>query len=117
MAGGLLAAAFMALALLAARRVAAARDEAEEGLRMANASLQQLSRLQQAILDGAALSVISTAPDGRITTFSRGAEQMLGYRRDEMVGRQTPAILAASCIQARLEKRHDGHRCHLRRRS
>jgi diguanylate cyclase (GGDEF)-like protein/PAS domain S-box-containing protein len=48
--------------------------------------------LQQAILDGANLLVISTGIDGSIRTFNRGAERMLGYRADELVGRATPAL-------------------------
>jgi two-component system, sensor histidine kinase and response regulator len=36
-------------------------------------------------------SIIATGPDGLITVFNSGAERMLGYNADEMVGKQTPA--------------------------
>ena len=39
------------------------------------------------------ISIIATDPNGLITVFNRGAERMLGYRAEEMVGKLTPAIL------------------------
>jgi len=62
------------------------RREAEEELRKTNA-------LQQAILEGANYSIISTAPDGTIFTFNSAAERMLGYTSEEVVGKVTPAII------------------------
>jgi PAS domain S-box-containing protein len=47
------------------------------------------------------LSIIATNPEGLITLFNRGAEQLLGYRADEMIGSHTtldlhlPAEIAA----------------------
>ncbi len=38
-------------------------------------------------------SILATTLDGTITTFNEGAERMLGYRADELVGKQTPALL------------------------
>jgi signal transduction histidine kinase/PAS domain-containing protein len=49
--------------------------------------------LQQAILDGANYTIISTDIDGIIRTFNRAAEQMLGYSADEVVGKTTPLLL------------------------
>jgi PAS domain S-box-containing protein len=46
----------------------------------------------QAVLDASThVSIIATDPQGLITVFNQGAEQMLGYSADEMVGRQSPA--------------------------
>lgn len=51
------------------------------------------------------LSIIATDPDGTITLFNRGAEQLLGYRADEMVGLHStldlhvPAELAARAAE------------------
>lgn len=42
------------------------------------------------------ISVIATDTDGLITVFNAGAERMLGYTADEMVGKRTPAILHLS---------------------
>jgi PAS domain S-box-containing protein len=39
------------------------------------------------------VSVIATDPDGLITVFNRGAERLLGYAAEDMVGKCTPAIL------------------------
>ncbi|MBK8160801.1 MAG: PAS domain S-box protein [Rhodospirillaceae bacterium] len=48
--------------------------------------------LQTAILHNAAYAVIATDPNGTITFFNRAAEQMLGYRADEIVNKATPAL-------------------------
>jgi len=63
-----------------------ARKDAEKALR-------ELSGLQAAIFEAAGYSIISTSPEGLITSFNQAAELMLGYRADEMIGRQTPAII------------------------
>ena len=62
------------------------RKEAEE-------RLSSVTALRKAILDSANFSIISTDVNGMIQTFNRGAERMLGYAADEMVDRETPAIL------------------------
>jgi len=38
-------------------------------------------------------SIIATDPNGVITAFNTGAERMVGYRADEMVGVATPLVL------------------------
>ena len=50
------------------------------------------SQWQRAILQGANYSIISTDVEGVIQTFNRSAEVMLGYRADEVIGKQTPKI-------------------------
>jgi PAS domain S-box-containing protein len=48
----------------------------------------------QAVLDAATqVTIIATDTEGLITVFNRGAEQMLGYTSDEMVGKQSTAII------------------------
>lgn len=62
------------------------RKAAERELARAHAATK-------AILDAATeVSIIATNTDGVITTFNAGAEKMLGYTADEMVGRQSPII-------------------------
>ncbi|MES2049159.1 MAG: CHASE domain-containing protein, partial [Pseudomonadota bacterium] len=56
-------------------------------------ALREISALNTAILDSAAVSVISTTPEGVITSFNRGAELLLGYRADEMIKLCTPAVI------------------------
>jgi PAS domain S-box-containing protein len=63
------------------------RKRAEDVLRKANARVQ-------AVLDAMTQeAIIATEPDGMLTVFNTGAERMLGYSAEEMVGKQTPAIL------------------------
>jgi PAS domain S-box-containing protein len=74
----------------------------EEARRRAEQRLSESHRLQQAVLDGTVYSIIGTTPEGVIKVFNSGAEKMLGYTREEMIGRQTPAILhVAAEVQAR----------------
>ncbi|MBA3544754.1 MAG: PAS domain S-box protein [Chthoniobacterales bacterium] len=48
----------------------------------------------QSVLDAATgVSVIATDLEGMITLFNSGSQAMLGYGAEEMIGRQTPAIL------------------------
>ncbi|NTS75285.1 PAS domain S-box protein [Catenovulum sp. SM1970] len=56
-------------------------------------ALQASLSLQKGILDSANFSIISTTLDGTITTFNHTAEKLLGYRSDELVGQQTPALI------------------------
>ncbi|MFO0770536.1 MAG: PAS domain S-box protein [Nitrospiraceae bacterium] len=63
------------------------RKRLERALVSANLQLQ-------GILDAAAhIAIIATDTSGRITTFNRGAVNLLGYSAEEMVGKQTPLIL------------------------
>jgi PAS domain S-box-containing protein len=59
----------------------------------AEQALRQTNTLQRAILEGANYSIISTDPDGIIRTFNTTAERLLGYSAEEMVGKQSPAII------------------------
>ncbi|MDO8412725.1 MAG: PAS domain S-box protein, partial [Gallionellaceae bacterium] len=70
---------------------AVGRDVTEK--KLAEEKLGKAMALQRAILDNAAYAIISTTPDGIITTFNQAAERMLGYTAAEVVGLQSPAIL------------------------
>jgi two-component system, cell cycle sensor histidine kinase and response regulator CckA len=65
----------------------AARKEAH-----LNRDLSRKTSFQQALLDSADFAIISTTPDGVITSFSRGAEALLGYTAAEVVGKTTPGL-------------------------
>lgn len=54
--------------------------------------LQGLSAFQQAIFNGTDYAIISTNPEGIIIAFNKGAEDLLGYRSDEVVRIQHPGI-------------------------
>jgi PAS domain S-box-containing protein len=55
--------------------------------------VKENAALQQAILDSANFTVISTKVDGIITTFNATAERWLGYKAIEIVGKTTPIII------------------------
>ncbi|WAJ72059.1 PAS domain S-box protein [Catenovulum adriaticum] len=55
--------------------------------------LEQSNAWRRAIVDSAHSSIISTDISGIIKSFSKGAENMLGYTQDEIINKQTPAIL------------------------
>ncbi|MET3128367.1 PAS domain S-box-containing protein [Arcicella rosea] len=55
--------------------------------------VEKLSEIQNIILDGTDYSIISVDTNSVIKTFNRGAEKMLGYLADEVVGKVTPEII------------------------
>ncbi len=60
----------------------------------AEIELNQTRARLQAVLDAATqVSIIATDVNGVIDVFNAGAELMLGYTAEEMVGRQTPQII------------------------
>ncbi|MEZ2322193.1 MAG: PAS domain-containing protein, partial [Microcoleus sp.] len=56
-------------------------------------ALLELTQLQNAILNSANYTIISTDAEGVIKTFNRAAQQILGYSVEEVVGKLTPAII------------------------
>lgn len=72
----------------------AALVESENRLQCAlydsNKSKEALENVLSAATD---VSIIATDADGLITMFNRGAELMLGYSADDMIAKQTPAII------------------------
>lgn len=62
-----------------------ARKQAEDEIR-------HLATHLRVMLDSADSAIISTDATGTIQIFNRGAEKMLGYSAQELVGRQTPGL-------------------------
>ncbi|MFM7575402.1 MAG: PAS domain S-box protein, partial [Microcystaceae cyanobacterium] len=58
----------------------------------AETQLRQVGQLQQAILDGANYSIISVNLKGVIQSFNKGAEKLLGYWAEEVIGQETPLL-------------------------
>jgi PAS domain S-box-containing protein len=61
--------------------------------RQVEAALREMTILQRAILDSANYTIISTTPEGVITTFNAAAQRWLGYTAEEVVGKITPAVI------------------------
>jgi PAS domain S-box-containing protein len=61
------------------------RDISER--RRAEATIRRSEAVQNAILDFAGYSMISTTPDGVIAAFNPAAERMLGYKAEEVIGK------------------------------
>ena len=62
-------------------------------LRVSARRLEREATFRQALLDSAVASIISTTPEGIITTFSRGSEKLLGYTAEEIIGKTTPVLI------------------------
>lgn len=69
---------------------AAARDTTR--FKQLEDELRAKSALQRAMLDGANLAIISCRIDGIIQGFNVGAEQLLGYKAAEVIGKTSPSI-------------------------
>lgn len=66
-------------------------------MRQQQEAVYQARTFLQAVLDSATgVSVIATDPSGLITLFNRGAERLLGYCADEVVGLHTPIMFHLS---------------------
>lgn len=61
--------------------------------RLTEQALHEMAIFQQAILNSANYAIISTTPEGVITTFNATAERLLGYTAEEVVGKITADVL------------------------
>ncbi|MGL5033004.1 MAG: PAS domain S-box protein, partial [Microcystaceae cyanobacterium] len=94
--GGLTLSTLMAIALYFALVSRRRSQELEISLNEQERVKQELEtalNLNQAILDSANYSIISTNLEGTIQTFNHAAEKMLGYQASEMINKQTPVII------------------------
>ncbi|WP_395753892.1 ATP-binding protein [Prosthecobacter sp.] len=64
--------------------------------------LEELTYLQNAVLESAACGIISTNTAGLIATFNCGAEKLTGYSRQEVVGSLTPELFHDASEMARM---------------
>jgi len=75
----------------AVRLMGAIQDITER--REAAQRLQEITTLLTSVLDSASeVAIISSDPELTITVFNKGAERLLGYSRDEIVGRAKPML-------------------------
>jgi diguanylate cyclase (GGDEF)-like protein/PAS domain S-box-containing protein len=61
-----------------------------EAIRVRESELRRLNEFHRTILDNAAYCIVSTSPDGIVTSFNPAAERLLGYTADEVIGKLTP---------------------------
>jgi PAS domain S-box-containing protein len=86
------------------RDVSAVRG-AEQALRSANAALSAAHDRLQAVLDAAVeVGIIATDASDRITVFNRGAERLLGYSPQEVLGDTPFRFHDATEMQARADE-------------
>jgi len=60
--------------------------------KQAEIALRESQTLMASVLSSASYSIIAIDPQGLITVFNHGAETLLGYSADEMVGKQSPSL-------------------------
>jgi len=71
----------------------AARESNERAVAKAVAELSDANSYLKSIFNASSLvSIIATDPEGKIMIFNRGAELMLGYDAEEIIGKHTPAL-------------------------
>lgn len=63
-----------------------------EGTRNNEAHFRELNAIYQASFDSANYGIISSSIDGTINTFNQAACNMLGYSKEEMLGKHTPVM-------------------------
>jgi PAS domain S-box-containing protein len=68
------------------------RKEAEQAALLANAELQETKRSLSRLIESSPDAIISTDKNGKIVLFNEGAETLLGYRADEVVGQSVARL-------------------------
>ncbi|PQB08201.1 hypothetical protein BST83_14435 [Polaribacter filamentus] len=61
-------------------------------VKVAQIELNKVNEELNAILDSGTIAIIRTDTNGIITYFNEGAETLLGYKSEELVNKETPAI-------------------------
>ena len=59
---------------------------------LAKAELLRISEFQKAVLDYSGALIIATDPNGIITLFNTAAEEVLGYKAEEVIGKFSPSL-------------------------
>ena len=62
-------------------------DQLEQKVVERTLELNQVNAFNKAIVNNAGVTVISTTNTGEVVTFNPAAEQMLGYRQEEVIGK------------------------------
>lgn len=68
------------------------RKQAEQRALKVNVELQETKRSLSRLIESSPDAIISTDKDGNIVLFNEGAETLLGYRAEEVMGRHAPIL-------------------------
>lgn len=68
------------------------RKQAEQRALKVNVELQETKRSLSRLIESSPDAIISTGKDGNIVLLNEGAETLLGYRAEEVIGRQAPLL-------------------------
>ena len=68
------------------------RKQAEQNALRANAELQDTKQSLSRLIESSPDAIISTDKDGNVVLFNEGAETLLGYRADEVIGRRVTVL-------------------------
>ncbi len=68
------------------------RKRAEEAALKANVEIQETKRYLTRVLEGATDAIFSTDKAGNVVLFNQGAEILLGYRPDEVIGQRVSVL-------------------------
>ncbi|MCE1165487.1 MAG: PAS domain S-box protein [Bacteroidetes bacterium] len=61
----------------------------EQEVKARTKEIESLFSFNSAIIDNAGIAIVSTDREGKIVTFNRAAENMLGYRAGEVIGKMS----------------------------
>ena len=70
----------------------AGRKRAEEALQAANAELRETKRYLASLIEDSPDPIIATNREGDVVFFNRGAEALLGFRQEEIIGRRVAQL-------------------------
>lgn len=87
--------------------IKSALERSHEDLKVANDALVGANRFLRAVLDASPDLIVFIDNDAKITLYNRGAEEITGYREEEMKGRLIDTLFPSSAIEG-LRRRMEG---------
>ena len=85
------------------------RKESEQSALSANIELQDTKRYLTHLIESSTDAIVTTDKEGKVVLFNEGAETLLGYRSDEIIGRSSVELYASEA--AAKEVRREMHKC------